>query len=452
MRVSFFDLMPFRMTTAFFVLLWTACLSVSLWVSAPASAQDIAFRQGVAEAAIPGDSSIAAFYRARSYAPLWTDPTRGLARRQALFEALDRASLHGLPTSRYQRAALLERLADAVSARDRGTVEVALSRAFVQLASDLQAGILDPGATVEAIKRKVRAPDAVQVLEEFATAEPRAFVQDLAPDTPEYRALLRSKLHLERVIADGGWGSRVPERKLALGDRGPGVVALRNRLQVMGYLGRSFTARYDRSMMTAIRRAQEVHGLEVDGVAGPSTIKELNVSAAERLQSVLVALERERWLNATGSTEEDAGTVSRQIVVNLTDFSARVYDDGAQSFYTRAVVGMNRNDRRSPEFSDVMEHMVINPTWHVPRSITVKEYLPKLRANPNAVSHLRIVNRRGQVVSRANIDFAAYSPGSFPYSLKQPPSRSNALGLVKFMFPNEYNIYLHDTPHKKLFA
>ncbi|NNE87083.1 MAG: L,D-transpeptidase family protein, partial [Silicimonas sp.] len=109
-------------------------------------------------------------------------------------------------------------------------------------------------------------------------------------------------------------------------------------------------------------------------------------------------------------------------------------------------------DRRTPEFSDVMEHMVINPTWNVPRSIAVKEYLPLLQQNPNAAGHMRLVNGRGQVVSREGLDFTQFNERTFPFDIKQPPSRRNALGLVKFMFPNRHNIYLHDTPAKKLFG
>jgi murein L,D-transpeptidase YcbB/YkuD len=110
------------------------------------------------------------------------------------------------------------------------------------------------------------------------------------------------------------------------------------------------------------------------------------------------------------------------------------------------------HDRRSPEFSDEMEHMVINPSWYVPRSIITKEYLPKLQANPYAVSHIELTDSRGRVVNRGAVDFTQFSKRSFPFAMRQPPSKSNALGLVKFMFPNKYNIYLHDTPQKHLFA
>ena len=172
---------------------------------------------------------------------------------------------------------------------------------------------------------------------------------------------------------------------------------------------------------------QQDHGLNPDGVVGKGTMVEINRSVAERLQSVIVAMERERWMN------KERG--ARHVLVNLTDFSARIVDNDRVSFQTRAVVGKNVHDRRSPEFSDVMEFLVINPTWNVPRSIAVKEYLPMMKRNPNAAGHLQLYNASGRKVSRANIDFSVFNERNFPFDIKQPPSRRNALGLVKFMFP-----------------
>ncbi|NHX27611.1 L,D-transpeptidase family protein, partial [Escherichia coli] len=154
--------------------------------------------------------------------------------------------------------------------------------------------------------------------------------------------------------------------------------------------------------------------------------------------------ERERWMPA------DRGR--RHVLVNITDFHARIIAGGKVEFQTRSVVGANDKDRRTPEFSDVMEHMVVNPTWNVPRSIATKEYLPMLKEDPGAVSHLTLIDQRGQIVSREGMDFSEYDTTNFPFDMKQPPSNSNALGLVKFIFPNPHNIYLHDTPAKSLFG
>jgi murein L,D-transpeptidase YcbB/YkuD len=174
------------------------------------------------------------------------------------------------------------------------------------------------------------------------------------------------------------------------------------------------------------------------------TLAALNVAPQERLKSIIVALERERWLDIDRSV--------RHIWVNQPDFTAKIVDHGKTVFQTRVVIGKNVPDQRSPEFSDEMEFMVINPSWSVPRSITVKEYLPLLQQNANAVGHLQVLDRSGRVVPRGAVNFAAYSAASFPFALRQPPSDGNALGKVKFMFPNPHNIYLHDTPSKSLFA
>ena len=222
------------------------------------------------------------------------------------------------------------------------------------------------------------------------------------------------------------------------------MVALRDRLIAMGYMRRSATQTYDAEMISAVQRLQLDHGLKATGEANAATMAEINVSPETRLRSIHVAIERMRWLG-------DTPLGDRHVWVNLPDFTAKIIDHGKVTFETRAVIGKNTDETHTPEFSDVMEHMVINPSWGVPRSIIVKEYLPLLQANPNAVSHLQVVDGRGRVVPRGSVNFAAYSGRSFPYGLRQPPSAGNALGKVKFMFPNPYNIYLHDTPAKSLF-
>lgn len=414
----------------------------SLWV-APATAQVSAFSQAVAEQAF-GQDSLAEFYRSVRYEPLWTgqgDMYRD--RRAALIEAFDQVELHGIPRSRYDVDGLLEQMRNARTTRDLGAVEVAMSKMFIKLARDMRHGILEPRKIDDGIVRVINYDEPIDLLRELAGSDPKDLMARLAPDTREYRALLKEKLRLQRVVDSGDWGAKVNARKLEPGDTGSDVVALRNRLTRMGFLSRSVSGTYNNALQSAVRLFQERHGLEADGIAGSATLAQLNVTAKSRLQSVMVAMERERWLgNERGQ---------RHILVNLTDFHAQVIDDDKLTFRTRSVIGKNTSDRRTPEFSDVMDHMVINPSWYVPRSIVTKEYLPRLKRNPGAVSHIRILDRRGRVVNRSAADFSQFTARNFPYSMVQPPSTRNALGLVKFMFPNKYNIYLHDTPEKALF-
>ncbi|HHS89067.1 MAG TPA: murein L,D-transpeptidase [Rhodobacteraceae bacterium] len=411
----------------------------------PATAQVTAFKQAVAEASF-GNEQIGAYYRSRDYQPLWTGEGEVFrARRAALFEALANVSLHGLPKARYDTAALMAQMQEARTTRDLGMVEVALSRMFVRYARDVQKGMLIPKKIDDGLVREVVYADNATYLGGMEKAkDPNAYMHTLPPASREYRALMKEKLRLEGVVRNGGWGEKVPGAKFKPGATGNAVVALRNRLITLGFLRATASRSYDSRLQAAVREFQRKHGLEADGVAGQSTIDEINRPATDRLKSVIVAMERERWLPAKRG--------KRHVLVNLADFRAQIVDDGYVTFSTRSVVGKNQSDRRSPEFSDMMELMVINPSWYVPRSIIVKEYLPQLQRNPNAVSHIKITDRRGRVVNRANMDFSQFTRRNFPFAMTQPPSNRNALGLVKFLFPNKYNIYLHDTPAKSLFG
>ncbi len=419
-------------------------------LSAPAQAESSdlnfsAFAQAVAEAAM-GEDEVGAFYRENGYQPVWTGETEAeRARRTALLKAILNAGEHGLPVSAYDTTELTAMMRSVTSPRQQGQVEVALAGLFLTYAHQLQTGILTPRSIDKGMTRDPHRRDGTELLQGFMAAEnPDAFMHSLVPTSDEYARLMHKKFELERLMANGGWGPKVPAGSLRPGQSGNAVVALRNRLIAMGYLGRSATMTYDAEIQRAVQRFQENMGLNADGVAGPSTIRALNTPIEDRLKSIIVAMERERWL-----------TIDRQnryIWVNLTDFTARIVDGGHITFETRSVVGKNRGDTRTPEFSDLMEHMVINPSWYVPRSIAVNEYLPGMIASGGGGSgHLQLIDGARRVVPRSAVNWEAYTPASFPFDLRQPPSSGNALGRVKYMFPNPHNVYLHDTPTKYLF-
>ncbi|PRX31974.1 Murein L,D-transpeptidase YcbB/YkuD [Meinhardsimonia xiamenensis] len=419
--------------------------AASAGVSAELAARLTPFMIAVAETAAQ-DREIAAFYRANGYRPIWTGGDEDDRRRlEALLSAIARAEDHALPRARFEQALRRAGLDRIATQREMGRAEVALSRIFLDYAKAVHSGLLTPSAIDPGIERKPPELDRRALLERVAAADdPAPLLRSLAPRSPEYARLMRAKRELEAQLARGGWGPRVPASSLRPGDQGAAVVALRDRLVAMGYMERSLSAVYDGKLQQAVQAFQLDHGLPADGIAGGATIREINRDIEDRLRSVYVAMERERWLNV------DRG--ARHIWVNIPDFVVRIIDNGKVTFETRSVVGKNTSDRRTPEFSDVMEYMEINPNWNVPRSIAVKEYLPSIIASGGAAArHLQLIDSRGNVVSRAAVDYARYSPSNFPYDLRQPPGDGNALGLVKFMFPNPHNIYLHDTPAKSLF-
>lgn len=435
-----FPAMPARSFLRQLVVL-TATVVIAVGVAPQAQAQSTEFRQAVAQAT-SGDRDLRAFYEERNFQGIWS-ASADRSRRSALQSALEDAADHGLPSS-YASSDLIDQLQDASTPQEQGRLEVAISRLFLDYARDVQTGMLVPSRIDPAIERRVPLRSSVSTLRSFALSSPAGFIRSLPPSAPEYARLMEQKADIERLLASGGWGPTVPGRKLESGDSGAAVVALRNRLMAMGFLSRSTTQSYDETIKNAVQQFQLAHGLATDGTAGASTLAEINTSPERRLQSIIVAMERERWINRPRG--------ERHIWINLTDFTAKIIDDGVETFSTRSVIGARDRERVTPEFSDVMEFMVINPSWYVPRSIITKEFLPQLQANPNAVNNLIMTDASGRRVDRSSLDFANYTEENFPFSMREPPNQGNALGLVKFMFPNQYNIYLHDTPAKRLFG
>lgn len=436
--------MALRHFKRFFLPCLAVLLTLSILVPTPASALVTAFRQAIAEG-VAAQDDMAAFYRAREFEPIWTR-SEDADRRNALLTALEGAVDHGLPVGRYDPNELRAAFMNANNPYDRGRAEILASTMFLQYARDVQSGMLEPGEIVSVIARELPRRDPTDLLNALLSSDPHEYMRSLPPAHPEYVNLQRQMMAMERVIGDGGWGANVRGGRLELGARGNSVVALRDRLIRMGYMGRSATAQYDSAVMAAVQQFQVQHGLEADGVAGPGTLEEINVGPEERLRDIILGMERQRWLNW-----EDPNRGDRHILVNIPDYHAYVIDNEEVSFTTRVVVGATPADRATPEFSDTMEYMVVNPSWNVPRSIAINEYLPAMQANPGAAGHLQLM-RGGRPVSREGIDFTQFTRANFPFDLRQPPSSGNALGRVKFIFPNRHNIYLHDTPSRSLFS
>lgn len=389
--------------------------------------------------AAASDPTLAAFYGANGLKPVFTGP-EGKVRRQALREAIINMPAHGIPVSRYRPRAL-------AAAGEDLAAEMMHARMLARLIHDLTGGVIDPAKAVPGVHRKVSRPSAARLMGKFVlNDDPAAFLARLAPQNRAYRAL-QTALREMSALSPPTDLPRAPEAVWRLGMRGDGVLPLRERLASIGFAADASDPRlYDEALSQAVARYQQAVGLEPDGVAGPNTIRRLNSDGVDaRNRAVLIALERMRWMG-------DEDLEKRLVWVNIPEFTARILEDGEEVFRTRVVVGKTEADMQTPEFSDQMEYVVVNPRWNVPRSITVKEYLPKLKANRYAVSHLDVVDGNGNVVPRDNIDFARYTAANFPYRMRQKPSGDNALGLVKFIFPNNWNIYLHDTPTKYLFA
>jgi murein L,D-transpeptidase YcbB/YkuD len=225
--------------------------------------------------------------------------------------------------------------------------------------------------------------------------------------------------------------------------RGAGLIA--HRLATSGDYsgpapGADGTATYSVELQEAVKRFQRRHGLTDDGIVSPAVIAEMNVPAEQRVAQIALNLERWRWL------PRDLG--DRHILVNIPEYRLEVWDHDQVPLTMRVVVG--KQDTQTPIFNDEMTHIVFSPYWHVPDNIAQGETLPEMLRDPGflARNNMEVLGPDGQPIDPASIDLAEPSR----YKFRQRPGAQNSLGLVKFMFPNQYNVYLHDTPTDSLFA
>jgi murein L,D-transpeptidase YcbB/YkuD len=394
----------------------------------------------------PGRNStdITQFYADRGFEPFWTGV--GAGRADMLLAALEDSRAHGLPSYLHIAGGL--GLPDDVGIT-RAANEIDATRAYLAFAGDLNSGVLAPSRVDPEIDVKTHRLVASDLLDRLAKSPVDKVLSALEPQDPEYRRLMAEKARLEAMLQSGSWGAPVPDGPtFHYGESGPRIGALRARLDRMGYpapaIGPAASA-FDQTLEQAVKDFQRAHGLNDDGVVGKRTIEAVNTSVKERWQQVAVNLERMRWTN------RDPG--SRYIVVNLPDFSGTLVENGEITWQSRTVVGLSQK-HRTPEFTQVMRYLVVNPTWNVPASIAGKEYLPKLKRDPGALGkrNMRLLTRSGTEINPRLVDFSQFSSGNFPFLIKQKPGAGNALGKVKFMFPNKYSIYLHDTPSRSLFA
>ena len=402
-----------------------------------------------------------AFYAARGYAPLWlAQDGSATSAAAALLDWAGRADAQALPPARYDTESLRKELGAAQGPAGRAELELGLTRLYLTYARDLSSGLLEPRDVSPELDVTPPRPDPAHLLGQAAEASDMpAFLSSLAPADPEYRRLLDLYGKIRQIARAGGWGPTVPDGPtLRLGDRSPRVAQLRARLTAMGDLRKVDRVaasnvmndaapadrdpeRHGAALEAAIKRFQARHGLNTDGAVGPNTLAAINTTAETRARQVAINLERLRWLNRDMR--------QRHILINLAGFRMSLIEDGQTRFSTQTIVGQAK-DHRTPEFNDQLEYIVVNPNWNVPRSIATKEILPELRKDPTYLeqNNMELI---GADEPATMIDWNAVTPSSFAWRIRQLPGPDNALGAVKFLFPNSHSIYMHDTPAHRLF-
>jgi murein L,D-transpeptidase YcbB/YkuD len=384
------------------------------------------------------------YYQVFSGELLWL----GSRRPDELLARLQNAASDGLDPKDYP-SKQLAKLAAAKSTDDKRSlalVELFFSAAFLEYASDIKVGRflprkVDPNFFIEA-----RTIDPTAALKSLAgAASLDRFFSAWQPSNPRYAALRSALANYLALVDKGGWGTVPLGEALKPGMKDSRVPAIRARLKLTDRIGPSPTESdiYDDGLVEAVKQFQARQGLESDGVIGASTIVALNVPLQERIQSIVMAMERLRWM------PEDLG--QQYIIVNIAGFDLRRINSGNVEEHMAVVVG--KPYHRTPVFSDRIRYVEFNPYWTVPPGIAANEELPKLRKNPASLSAQGFELVRGnQVVDPTSIDWSRYGGGNFPFQIRQRPGANNALGRVKLMFPNVHNVYLHDSPARDLFS
>jgi murein L,D-transpeptidase YcbB/YkuD len=399
----------------------------------------------------PGAAELPSLYRERNFQALWIAKGQPTARATVLRGLLAAADEEGLRPEDYQPAAI-GRLWGKPDLDSQARLDLLLTRNSLHYALDLSRGrnaarhvelaesSPEPAKLPAALRKALDAPGLAHALKQQA------------PQHGFYQMLKRSLQDYRNLAQNGGWPQVPAGPDLQAGMSDPRIPLLRKRLALTEPTkfspDNASSTRYDAALESAVRHFQKRHSLPDDGVIGAGTLAALNVPAEQRVHQIALNLERWRWL--------PVDTAGRQIWVNIPSFALLGLNNGAVELSMPVVVG--KIDQQTPAFDERLEYLEFNPNWRVPSDIVLNEYLPELRKDPTSLAkkHLRIFlggAKDAPEVDPRSVDWRLATPAQMErYVFRQDPGPWNALGTVKFMFPNKYNVYLHDTSEPRFFA
>ncbi|MEB0146845.1 L,D-transpeptidase family protein [Pseudomonas sp. CCC2.2] len=386
------------------------------------------------------------FYAQRSFRAAWTN----VSDVAQLLKSLNDIQADGLDPRDF-RIDELSRAAASMHAAtpsptQRAMFDIAATRAYIAALLQLRRGKVDPSRLEIHWNFDPVGVDPRDDLKELFVAVEnhdvaRAFKQ-APPQNAIYSRLREGLAQLRRLRDSGGWSLIPVGQALKPGVAGASVLALRARLAAGGYLDKQVATRtdYDDVVKAAVKRFQSEHYLPVDGIAGAATLAALNIPIGARIDQVRVNMERARWL-----LYKLQGTF---VVVDIAGYKIAFYRDGKVIWRSRVQVG--KPFRSTPVFQSEITQITFNPTWTVPPTILTNDVLPKILKDPHYLdaNRIRVLDRQGTVLNPSTVDW--HNPGGI--TLRQDAGPDSSLGQVAIRFPNEYSVYLHDTPHRELFA
>ena len=386
-------------------------------------------------------------YAERNHQPLWLTNGQLNSEGQALLDEISNSYRDGMDPREY--LAGLHGFSDVTNDDDAARLELALSHAFLTIGRDLFSGITTPSVTDPNIIIKRKKISATQWLQGVGSAGVSAMFRTLRPGHPQYAQLRQMLGGYRSLILRGGWQKISTGKTLKPGMNSPRVYEMRQNFAARGYdiLDAPDVENYDEALLEVVKHFQKRHGLSADGVAGANTFKAMGISVEDRVRQIAINLERWRWLPRQLGRSH--------VLVNQAGFELFMVSEGKTVDKRRVIVG--KPFHQSPMFSGNIAYAEFNPTWTVPLSIAGKEMLPKIRNNPAYLKDKNYLIYKGwgakaKPINPFAVDWSSVSASKFPYRIVQGPGPRNALGQVKFIFPNKFSVYLHDTPSRNLFS
>jgi len=401
------------------------------------------------------------YYRQREFQPAWSIGNSLFPRVELFLEIIQNAGCEGLRPEDYR----LNRIESLMNTHRETLIrmepldhviladlDILLTDAFFQYASHLVNGRVDHQTIYPEwviYRNSMNLPANLQ--DALDSGEIEETLEELSPWYPGYAMLKGELVRYQGIAARGGWPAIPAGPKLEKGSHDRRVITLRERLIASGDLAlteESEKSVFDQALEEAVRKFQKRHGLTVDGRVGKSTYVALNVPVETRVRQIALNMDRLRWL--PGNPGE------RYIFVNIADFSLQVVENEQVVMSMKIIVG--KTEQRSCVLSRKMTYLEINPDWRIPDSIATKEILPQLKKKPEYLTQKQIRvfggdwGNRSKEIDPATVDWSRVKASNFRYKLRQDPGALNPLGRIKFIFPNECEIYLHDTPTRHLFG
>jgi murein L,D-transpeptidase YcbB/YkuD len=389
------------------------------------------------------ENGLPKFYEKIGYTTIWQDSKKA---NEAISE-ITMAWQNGLNPKDYHLDAI-KKLQNSKSAEDQVIFDILLSDGLMEYAYNLNHGRLDP----ESLDPSWNFPErhfAGDAMEQFIASinndKLNTFMDGLTPQTHLYQLVKDALITYTAYVKNGGWESLSITTTIHPSDNTSSIPQLRNRLIAEGYkVDNNSSQSYDEQLVEQVKLFQKNNGLNDDGVIGKNTIIAFNETAQSKVNKLRINLERSRWV--------DLGDEDDFIIINIAYFHLYFIDKHSVAYSSKVMVG--RVNKQTPIFRNDVTTVVLNPTWTVPFSISSTETLSKLKKDPQYLKkhNMVLLDSKGAIVPDAGIDWNKYKTGHFPYTVRQEPGPHNALGQVKFLFPNKYSVYLHDTPEKYLFV